>query len=39
VPNGSLVMVSGANHFMIATHPERVATLVSNHVIKTVSFV
>jgi len=28
---------SGANHFMIATHAERMAILVSNHVIKTVS--
>jgi pimeloyl-ACP methyl ester carboxylesterase len=37
VPNGSLVTVPGANHFMIATHAERVATLLSNHVIKTVS--
>ena len=36
LPNASLRTVAGASHFMMATHPEVVAGLVSEHVFKTV---
>lgn len=34
VPNASLFTVTGANHFMIATHPKDVARLVGAHISK-----
>ena len=36
LPNASLRTVAGASHFMMATHPEEVAGVVSEHILKTV---
>jgi pimeloyl-ACP methyl ester carboxylesterase len=37
IPNASLGAVTGANHFMIATHPKEVARLVGGHISNSVT--